>query len=728
MFKNISKKDIASIAIFLITVIASFFMFKKEVVQVYSWYFTLLLLGIGFFPVVSIIFKNFEDNGFQMAKPFGLLISAALFYWLNTLKILKFTSIFIVLFVIVLIALVYIFFFKKTKINNFKLILNEELIFFVVFILLCFMHSFFPNISETEKFMDFGFMKSMSIATYFPVDDFWFTGKTLNYYYYGQYISTFLTKLSFNTVEYGYNLMIITLYSVSTLVIFSLVYNCAKSFTKKNAAFAGIISSVYTMFAGNLHYVIYRFFVYRNAYYYPNSSRFIGYEPDIADKTITEFPSYSFFVSDLHAHVINMMFVILFVSVLYAFLSNEESLKRYKKVINIYTVSLGIILGTFAGTNYWDYPIYIVVFSLAAVFLAIRNKTKFFVPPLQIGFVLLLSKIIIYPFEKYFVKMMSGIGICDRHSAIWQIFVLYGLQLVVCIVGIIVSIVKEKGFFKFFKNASINTLFMALISCCGFGLILTPELVYVKDIYGDAFQRCNTMFKTSYQVYLLLGIATGYYIVYLLRGKKWQQIIACVATGIVFVSTLYFVNAFATRSGFSIQLDMVNGVETGRELIFANGKTTLNATSFLYDKENPSVYGTSINADGKLIEYINENIPTDAVVLEAAGLSYTPFERISVFTGRSTIVGWHTHEHLWRNDETAVLSREGAVNDIYKKQDASLVEKYGVDYIVWGSTERQKYSNVVLYKLYNKSEVVYSYTQDDYTYYIFKPNFSPSED
>lgn len=723
MFKNITKKDIAKFIIFLVTLVASFFMFKKEVIQVYSWYFTLLLLGIGFFPIVSIIFKNFEDNGFQMAKPFGLLISAALFYWLNTLKILKFTNIFIILFVIVLIVLVYVFCLKKTKINNFKLILSEELSFYIVFILLCFIHSFFPAITETEKFMDFGFMKSMSLTTYFPVDDFWFTGESLNYYYYGQYISTFLTKLSLNTVEYGYNLMMVTLYAVSTLVIFSLVYNCSKVFTKKNASFAGVISSIYTMFAGNLHYVIYRFFIYKGNYYYPNSSRFIGYEPDIPDKTITEFPSYSFFVSDLHAHVINMMFVILFVSILYAFLSNEEALKGYKKIINVYTISLGIILGTFAGTNYWDYPIYIVVFSLAVIFLAIRNKVKFFIPPFQIGFVLLLSKITIYPFEKYFVKMMNGIGICDRHSALWQIFVLYGLQIVICILGIIVSFVKEKGFFKFFRNAQINSLFMALIACCGFGLILTPEVLYVKDIYGDVYQRCNTMFKTSYQVYLLLGITTGYYIVLLLRGKKWQQVIACIATGIVFVSTLYSFNAFNTRSSFIMKTAELIDNEFNYSTKMSISGLTLDGTKFLYKDKDPSSYGTSMKADSKLIKYINENLPEDAVILEAPGYSYTPFERISVFTGRSTIVGWHTHEHLWRNDESVVMSREGAVKDIYKKQDASLVEKYGVDYIVWGSTERQLYGDVILDKLLEKSEVVYSFRENGKGYYILKPHF-----
>ena len=69
------------------------------------------------------------------------------------------------------------------------------------------------------------------------------------------------------------------------------------------------------------------------------------------------------------------------------------------------------------------------------------------------------------------------------------------------------------------------------------------------------------------------------------------------------------------------------------------------------------------------------------------------------------------------------MSREGAVKDIYKKQDASLVEKYGVDYIVWGSTERQLYGDVILDKLLEKSEVVYSFRENGKGYYILKPHF-----
>ena len=41
------------------------------------------------------------------------------------------------------------------------------------------------------------------------------------------------------------------------------------------------------------------------------------------------------------------------------------------------------------------------------------------------------------------------------------------------------------------------------------GLILTPEVVYVKDIYGGDNKRFNTMFKLTYQAFVLFAIIFG---------------------------------------------------------------------------------------------------------------------------------------------------------------------------------------------------------------------------
>ena len=46
-------------------------------------------------------------------------------------------------------------------------------------------------------------------------------------------------------------------------------------------------------------------------YWFPHSTRYIGHNPLTDDQCIHEFPSYSFVLGDLHAHVVNVMFVLL---------------------------------------------------------------------------------------------------------------------------------------------------------------------------------------------------------------------------------------------------------------------------------------------------------------------------------------------------------------------------------------------------------------------------------
>ena len=57
-------------------------------------------------------------------------------------------------------------------------------------------------------------------------------------------------------------------------------------------------------------------------YWFPNSTRYIGYYPAGNDKTIHEFPSYSFVLGDLHAHVVNLMFVVALISLVYAMMQH----------------------------------------------------------------------------------------------------------------------------------------------------------------------------------------------------------------------------------------------------------------------------------------------------------------------------------------------------------------------------------------------------------------------
>ena len=79
---------------------------------------------------------------------------------------------------------------------------------------------------------------------------------------------------------------------------------------------------------GNLHSFFYgflsKFSEGGDKYWFPDATRYIGYNPETNDKTIHEFPVYSFVVSDLHAHVINMIFVITLIG---CYLQYSENLR-----------------------------------------------------------------------------------------------------------------------------------------------------------------------------------------------------------------------------------------------------------------------------------------------------------------------------------------------------------------------------------------------------------------
>ena len=90
------------------------------------------------------------------------------------------------------------------------------------------------------------------------------------------------------------------------------------------SAAGGFIAGAAVSLAGNFHYVLYGLLgeVFRlqgsENYWFPDSTRFIGYNPETQDKCIHEFPCYSFILGDDHAHMLNIMFVLTAVAILYA--------------------------------------------------------------------------------------------------------------------------------------------------------------------------------------------------------------------------------------------------------------------------------------------------------------------------------------------------------------------------------------------------------------------------
>ena len=126
----------------------------------------------------------------------------------------------------------------------------------------------------------------------------------------------------------------------------------------------------------------------------------------------------------------------------------------------------------------------------------------------------------------------------------------------------------------------------------------------------------------------------------------------------------------------------------------------------------------SFPRDLDAINWLNENVEGQPVVLEANGDSYTGYERVSVATGLPTVSGWYVHEWLWRNDTAALNARVADIQTIYTSTDRTtvldLIDKYDISYIYIGTLEREKFPNVNDSLLQEIGTVAYSNGIDTY--------------
>lgn len=710
------------------------------------WWATLLILGVVVVPLTHMLFKKFSDCGWIFSKSIGLAFGAWLMWFLSSIKVLKFNQMSCMIVCGLLLGLnvlLYFFFYKKkgekieVKLSHVNEILFTEILFLGMFLFWTYLRGCNPSAYGTEKFMDFGFMKIMERSDYMPPQDLWLSGVDLNYYYVGQFVCTFVSKLSGIGVEYGYNLALMTIASLAVALVYSLVRNCFGELTfekiKNNripSIIAGLISAVAVVFAGNVHYIIYGLLkpwlqeftgVEVTSYWFPDATRYIGYNPDVPDKTIHEFPCYSFVLGDLHAHVINIIFVLTVLGILFAWLLYRKDLiknnKEYSLVQEVFMphiLVIGFFIGFFHTTNFWDYPIYFVVSGAVILFsnivLCKLDKNTWIMTAIQGVLVFALGTIVCLPFTLSFNQISTEIKFCDKHTPLYQLAILWGLQFLVVVVYIVNMIFRngKAGMYKKTKNSNIvvgffdamksSDLFMFILGLCAIGLTFMPEVIYVKDIYEGDYSRANTMFKLTYQAYIMYGIVIGYALTKMVIHGKGILKRLCILGFAVWIGTVcYFGKASTSWFGEYGNVETYKG---------------LDATAFME---------TECMADELGTQWLNENVEGVEVVLEANGDSYTFYNRVSVITGLPTLMGWHTHEWLWQSDGSGefpaiVDERKADVNTLFTTTDANvaqeLIEKYDISYIYIGKCEYEKFPTMNVDFLKSLGEVVFEHNSD----------------
>lgn len=716
------------------------------------WWSSILILGIAFLPLTITMFQKFDDGGWMFSKVIGLFMSGWVLWIFNVLHVFEFRQRNVLLTVLVMAGLNYgIFFWRRASKKTgrkvlpvrWKLILAEEILFTALFALAVYIIGFKPEAYGTEKFMDYGFLTAMSRSLYMPFEDPWYAGYTVNYYYGGQYMAAFLMKMTGDTAGVSYNLMRASVTAFSFMLPCSLTYQLMRDKMGQKARspyFAGLLGGTAVAFCGNFHYVIFGILYpllglggKNYTYWFPDSTRYIGYHPDLPDKTIHEFPAYSSVLGDLHAHYVNMIFVLAVIAIVYAWAQKEDPRRPdIRPVLRPEIILIGIFTGVFRWTNFWDFLIYYVVCGSILFFVNARTYHGEFVRWLVIMLgeaaeILIIGYAAALPFTVSFYQISSKIGLTHSHTLWYQMLILWGLPAGVLLFYVIQLLLEHRQMKKTTPRAlqkvrrmALPDLTVLLWGLCAAGLVFLPEVIYVKDIYGAEHYRANTMFKLTYQAFILFGIMMAYVTVRAVAGagkkavtaaqEKEQGTGSAAKAGRILTRTFgcIFLAGILLTAGY-----IGKAVSSWFGNIFVPSNRINTDASVFVSESFPSDFGA--------ISWLNEHVHDTSTILEAPGDSYSDYERVSVATGLPTVDGWYVHEWLWRGGHTEEDQRIADIAAIYTSTDVSevkrLIQKYDIRYIYIGNLEREKYPNLQDQVLQSIGETVYS---DGVSTYILK--------
>lgn len=727
--------DIILFSAILLALLAGILILGYNYIYFLKVYIMLLVIGLIFFPINMLIFKKSYDNGWIFSKLLGIATPAIVLWNLSYLKIMKFSVVNIFILLAIMLAISLFIFIKKKQykeIDKNKLIkiLLSEFIFIIAFITWTSIRSHNVEITpSTEQFMNYGFINKLMYTDYLPAEDIWFSGNYLNYYYFGQYIISFMGKLSFTGVNELYNIMFALVCTFTFVMPFSIGYNLGLKLTKKDRIqeienkkkqynkktsfkehiipfLIAILTGLTICIGGTLHFPIYKYIVHddQNTYEYWDAVRYIS---DETDTVATDIPAYSNVVGDLHAHYIDTMFSFTTLAILVDIIlrkkeettDNKLNIKRF---LNIQTLTLGIMLGIQKMTNFWAFPVYTVVISVMLIGNYLTkykiNKKTILETIIQILLVILIEELVTFTFTDSLYISATKVLLTHRTSPLNKMIVLWGIQTISVISLIVYSLYnfiknrKQTNFKEFLENLNKSDVIVMILGLCAIGLIIIPEIVYVKDIYGDDYKRFNTVFKLTYEAFILFGLSINYIIIKFLveDGKRFKFSIGLVLI-ILQISTL----------GYGLEAIMYT----------TNGKSSNMANSLDYIKQtSPDDYNA--------IKWIQNNIDRESVILESTGQSYQMTSKISVFTANPTVLGWDAHEWVWRADRNyqpceEQLNRRTDVYGIYtyytEEETRECIEKYNISYIYIGQNERDCYSEYLdIDKLKALGEIVYN--------------------
>jgi YYY domain-containing protein len=648
----------------------------------------------------------------------------------------------------------------------------SEVFFLVAFAMVIFIRGHNPDPWGTERPMDYAFFNSVMHSPSFPPLDPWMSGFTINYYYAGYVLAAIPAMLTANDPVVSYNLALATTAGMSAAAVVTVVVSMVQLWrpnerpvVRGEIPIVATLAFVALLVAGNMGGFLqivsgvpeilalesgdivnavknglgprepvplrhtFKGWEYDGTsqvvprdtwqdFNWWNPSRAIwdnNLSPDGSSErryAITEFPFFSYWLGDMHPHVMSLPFVLLLLALI---------LRRAHAPMPDVLLP-GLLLGLLYPLNSWDYPTYVLLYGAALVWQSRQVGRTWREIAIEGVSVVGASYAWYLPFHLTFYSLVGGadplvdiplistlsqfFGLAPARTEFHGLFIMFGLFMVPIVIALwrvlrtrneqilyaATMLVAVVGAFTGFTTlaaipwlalvfyivstrddlAAPVAMWLAIATIAAL-LCLAVDVVYIRDVFSS---RMNTVFKFYYQVWVLWSIATvlaGWYVWHtgtrLLRGVLAVLVVPLLAAALVYPAA-------------TIGKQLFNA----RELNLA-GRTPRD------------------NADGgpASITWLRENAPQGSVIIEAIGGQYDiegrGFGGVSASTGLPAVMGWPGHEDQWRGGHTEarqqIGEREQDVRTIYSSGDETrvreLIAKYKIRYIYVGPTERFVY-------------------------------------
>ncbi len=374
-------------------------------VQLLQMWALVEVLGFICLPLTTSVFHNLPERGWAFSKAIGIaLLAFCVWLPLMGLQMLPFSQLLILGVLLILAAFNLLGFLRvrltllKVLRSNLPYIITSEVIFLGMTFLLGWIRSYGPAIQSFEMFMDEGFIAAIMRSPHFPPNDMWLAGYPINYYYYAQYSVAVLAKLLGQSPSIAFNTGICTFYGLTGVSLFGVTSNIVgwAQHRRRHALTVeqgenerpdtaypsllraipfGLLTMAMGLVLGNLA---------ATQQWWEEHGDFLQFDwftpSRVIDKTINEFPAFSFLLSCFHAHVLTLAFTIVAIALAFN-LFLEQGQRGGKPARGLFVFGSGwrlpltlgmtaLILGGLFTMNGWDFPTYV---GLAVACIALQH-------------------------------------------------------------------------------------------------------------------------------------------------------------------------------------------------------------------------------------------------------------------------------------------------------------------------------------------------------------------